>query len=71
MRQSEMLSLGVNYNLLDMWRSAESKLAEVDLNEDGLVDSNESLNWVIFHLNKAIIKQRVDSIKNNKEKKSK
>lgn len=57
------MSLGINYNLFDMWRSANQKLSELDLNDDGMVDTSEWGHYVIFNINEALVQQRVDGSK--------
>ncbi|OXA43811.1 uncharacterized protein LOC110858532 [Folsomia candida] len=60
---NEVMSLGINYNLFDMWRSANQKLSELDLNDDGMVDTSEWGHYVIFNINEALVQQRVDGSK--------
>jgi hypothetical protein len=53
-----MASLGVNYNLHDMWRSVNQKMADMDLDKDGIVSIQEYTNYILFQVTRAIALQK-------------
>jgi len=44
--------------MFDMWRAVTQKLAEIDVNQDGLVNPIEHANYVLFQINRALVQRR-------------